>query len=184
MARYNVRDLIGHFVAPRSAEQKMCPHACCRNKRVHPDNYPVVLPSKLLRRASEQDLAYHFEHTESGPARDQVLAEMERRDTSETRRQAREERRQLRQFSRKTDRYAYVDQQYQAAEAQTRGHMLNKRGRAMDVDPKTLFTGSERRARAYASEELLNYWADNPRPTAAMFEGANTRVDWRRSAWS
>lgn len=61
MARYKVRDLIGHFVKPRSAGGKMCPHACCRNKRVHPDNMPVILPSKLLRRASDEDLAAHYD---------------------------------------------------------------------------------------------------------------------------
>lgn len=38
----------------------MCQHACCRGYRVHPANYPVILPNKLLRRASEQDLADHF----------------------------------------------------------------------------------------------------------------------------
>ena len=47
---YNVRDLLGHFVKPRAAKGKMCPHACCRNKRVHPGNMPVILPSKLLAR--------------------------------------------------------------------------------------------------------------------------------------
>jgi len=39
---YSVRDLLGHFVRPRSARGKMCPHACCRNKRVHPATYAEV----------------------------------------------------------------------------------------------------------------------------------------------
>jgi hypothetical protein len=37
MARYNVRDLIGHYVAPRSAEGKMWPQACC-------GSVPILLP--------------------------------------------------------------------------------------------------------------------------------------------
>jgi hypothetical protein len=66
MARYNVRDMIGHFVKPRRAEGRMCPHACCRGHRVHPDNYPVILPSRLLRRASDYDLAEHFDRVSTG----------------------------------------------------------------------------------------------------------------------
>jgi hypothetical protein len=81
--------MIGHFVKPRSAAGKMCPHACCRNKRVHPGNYPVVLPSRLLRRASDEDLAEHYERSSDQAARDQVLYEMERRDRAEAQRQER-----------------------------------------------------------------------------------------------
>jgi hypothetical protein len=57
--------------------------------------------------------------------------------------------------------------------------MLNKAGRAADVDERSLFTGPESRARRYASEELQNYWQDNPRPTAAYFAGKDTRLSAR-----
>lgn|SRR5215469_7208972 len=86
MARYNVRDLIGHWVKPRSAEGRMCPHACCRNKRVHPANMPVILPNGLLRRASDDDLAAHYRDVahkdtpQAERARAQILHEMDRRD--------------------------------------------------------------------------------------------------------
>ena len=80
-----MRDLLGHFVKPRSAKGKMCSHACCRNKRVHPGNMPVILPSKLLRRASDADLAAHYDRVQGDSRKDeraraQVLHEMERRD--------------------------------------------------------------------------------------------------------
>jgi hypothetical protein len=85
VAHYDIRDLIGHFVALRSARGKMCPHACCRNKRVHPANMPVILPSKLLWRASDDDLIALYDRVQSRSAKDeraraQVLHEMERRD--------------------------------------------------------------------------------------------------------
>jgi len=86
MAYYNIRDLIGHWVAPRSARGKMCPHACCRGYRVHPGNYPVILPDRLLRRASDFDLADHYDkgtrgHTAADRRAElQIIHEMERRD--------------------------------------------------------------------------------------------------------
>jgi hypothetical protein len=56
--------------------------------------------------------------------------------------------------------------------------MLNRRGREARIDERTLFTGPEKRARAYASEELLNYWETHPRPTEAYFQGADTRIGY------
>jgi hypothetical protein len=64
----------------------MCPHACCRGYRVHPGNYPVILPNKLLRRASDFDLADHYDQVTRGHtaadrrAELQIIHEMERRD--------------------------------------------------------------------------------------------------------
>lgn len=60
--------------------------------------------------------------------------------------------------------------QYEAAEEATRGAMLNARGRQKGIDPFTLFMGNERRALAYASEELVEHWASHPRVTFEMFE--------------
>jgi hypothetical protein len=55
------------------------------------------------------------------------------------------------------------------AETDLRGHLLSPRGRAAGVDPLTLFSGTAARARAYASEDLLRWWADNGRVTFAEF---------------
>ncbi|WP_288874204.1 hypothetical protein [uncultured Microbacterium sp.] len=60
--------------------------------------------------------------------------------------------------------------QYEAAEAATNGAMLNARGREKGIDPFTLFMGTEARALAYASEELVEYWQSHPRITFAKFE--------------
>ncbi|MFC7942676.1 hypothetical protein ACFUPZ_05385 [Microbacterium oxydans] len=60
--------------------------------------------------------------------------------------------------------------QYLAAEEATNGAMLNARGREKGIDPFTLFMGNETRARAYASEELIEHWETHPRITFARFE--------------
>lgn len=190
MARYyNVRDLIGHWVAPRSAEGKMCPHACCRGKRVHPENMPVVLPSRLLRRASENDLLAHYErlrhsHTvRADRGRLQVLAEIDRRElvgrASAARQAERDRQRDARYAQRAAqvmEREAIIENAWLQAEAATSGVMLNKRGRALGISDRSLFRGPEARARKYASEELTEYWRTHPRPTGAMFQGRDTRV--------
>jgi hypothetical protein len=182
MARYNIRDLIGHFVAPRRAKSKMCPHACCRGHRVHPANYPVIVPDKLLRRASEDDLAAHFVKVSSGhskadeTARAQILHEMERRDAAEIRRHDRALEHKRRVFAKRLERAEEVDRHWLEAENATRGNMLNKAGRAAGIDERSLFTGPEARARRYASEELLNHWQSHPRPTAAYFQGQDTTL--------
>lgn len=59
---------------------------------------------------------------------------------------------------------------FERAEKATRGAMLNARGRAKGVDPFSLLMGPQARARAYASEELLEHWAKHPRVTFAEFE--------------
>lgn len=59
---------------------------------------------------------------------------------------------------------------YVRAEDATRGAMLNARGRAKGIDPFSLFMGTAARAYAYASEELIEHWAEHPRVTFAEFE--------------
>ncbi len=111
-APYNRRDLIGHFVRRRQPEQKMCQHACCRGRRVHPANMPVVLPDRLLRRAPERDLIAHYDRVNSMPdsprtdmARMQVLYEIDRREAAErTRRERAEHRARVQQ--RRRERWA------------------------------------------------------------------------------
>lgn len=60
--------------------------------------------------------------------------------------------------------------QFEAAEEATNGAMLNVRGREKGIDPFSLFMGPELRALAYASEELVEHWAQHPRVTFAKFE--------------
>ena len=59
----------------------------------------------------------------------------------------------------------YVYQQYLAAEDATNGYMLNREGEGKGIDPYSLFVGNEARARRYASDELLEWWDQNGRPT-------------------
>lgn len=57
-----------------------------------------------------------------------------------------------------------------AAEADTKGNMLNPAGKKAGIDPWSLFTGTDTRARAYASHELREYWDQNGRLTVASFQ--------------
>jgi hypothetical protein len=151
--------------------------------RAHPDHYPVVLPSKILRRATDNDLAYHWQRVQGDTRRDemgraQILHEMQRRDQAGEQREATEEHRRARWTARKQERAEAIDQAWLAAEDGTKGNMLNRRGKEAGINERTLFTGPESRARKYASEELLNWWEDHPRPTAAHFEGRDTRIGY------
>lgn len=55
------------------------------------------------------------------------------------------------------------------AEDACRGYLLTKEGAAAGIDPVSLFSGPEARARKYASEELLRWWESNPRSTYAEY---------------
>jgi hypothetical protein len=59
---------------------------------------------------------------------------------------------------------------YLAAEEATRGALLNARGKRQGIDAYSLFIGSDVRARAYASDELLEWWASHPRLTFTAYE--------------
>jgi hypothetical protein len=63
----------------------------------------------------------------------------------------------------------WLDLSYLQAEQNTSGHMLSPEGKAARIDPRSLFTGPLTRARKYASEELLRWWADNPRLNRTQF---------------
>lgn len=63
----------------------------------------------------------------------------------------------------------HVHLQYLEAETATRGHLLSSAGRAAGIDPVSLFSGPASRARKYASEDLLRWWADNRRVTYTEF---------------
>ncbi len=173
---YDIRDLLGHFVRPKSAKGDMCPHACCRNRRVHPANMPVILPRKLLRRASDEDLAAHYERVQGDSyreerARAQVLHEMQRRDDEAAARKGRA----AAKYSRQLEQAEAREASYVAAENATRGNMVNRKGRARDVNPRTLIYASEATFERYASDELKEFYSTHHRPTARSFQGADTR---------
>ena len=69
--------------------------------RPHPENWPVHLPSRQLRSASDEQLAEYYnahgdDSAADNKARDQVLYEMGRRDKQGETRAAAEERRRAR----------------------------------------------------------------------------------------
>ncbi|MBA9003744.1 phage minor capsid protein [Thermomonospora cellulosilytica] len=64
----------------------------------------------------------------------------------------------------------YVHQQWLDAEAATRGHMVTREGQARGIDPKSLFTGPEARARRWASDDLKAWWDEHGRLTFEEFK--------------
>ncbi|MCO7195394.1 phage minor capsid protein [Pseudonocardia sp. McavD-2-B] len=69
-------------------------------------------------------------------------------------------------------RAAYRDhlaERYRDAEDATNGYMTNRAATARGVDPASLFSGPESRARANASDELLEWFDQNGRPTLEEF---------------
>ena len=84
---------------------------------------PVILPSKLLRRASDEGLAAHYERVQDdsrkgGRARAQVLHEMERRDALAEGKKARKRAK----FSRQLKQAEAVEASYVHAGGDTREH--------------------------------------------------------------
>lgn len=59
--------------------------------------------------------------------------------------------------------------QYLAAESETRGNLLNARGKAAGIDPWALWSGPMWQAERYASWELLRFWEANPRLTVTEY---------------
>lgn len=58
---------------------------------------------------------------------------------------------------------------YDAAAEACRGALLNERGRRAGVDAFDLFEGNDATAYAYASPELVEWWAEHGRPVFARF---------------
>lgn len=70
----------------------------------------------------------------------------------------------------RTDHRDYVYSHYLKAEEETRGAMLNERGRAAGIDTFALFTHNSTFLKAYASEELIEWMNENPRLSFADYE--------------
>jgi hypothetical protein len=101
---------------------------------------------------------------------DAALREADRRDRRDERNARKREFNRARWNETRAAWYAWAHAQFLAAEKFCRGHMLSKAGRAADLDPWTLWTGNTARATRYASEELLEFWAKNPRMTVTEFD--------------
>lgn len=67
---------------------------------------------------------------------------------------------------------------YSRAVEATNGALLNRRGIEAGIDTYSLFIGSNIRAYAYASRELVDHWAEYPRITYDQFE-RQTMEDYR-----
>lgn len=63
-----------------------------------------------------------------------------------------------------------IEAAYDRAERDTAGNLLNARGRHRGIDPRSLFYGPAVRVRAYASDELVEWFARNGRITFAEYE--------------
>ncbi|MDY0828563.1 hypothetical protein SK224_05415 [Microbacterium sp. BG28] len=78
----------------------------------------------------------------------------------------------------RSDYELVLEAAYASAEAATNGHMLNRRAREAGISSWDLFTHNGTFARAYASEELLEHWASNPRPTFSSYEAQMQEPGW------
>lgn len=181
---YNRRDTFMHWIRKDQRARRPCTHACCRGMRAHPEHWPVNPPNKYLRRATDNELADFYQRAGGGDskaeerAREQVFAELQRRDLADERRKATQDAYRARVLGKKTERAAEVNRAIDAAEDGTNGYMLNRRGKEAGISERSLFTGPEARAKKYASEELLNWWETHPRPTEAHFRGEDTRIGY------
>lgn len=189
MARYDRRDRLQHWVRKEQPEQRHCTHACCRGYHEHPKNWPVLPQRRALRRASDYELASHFERVSRGrtaehrTAENQVLAEMQRRDDQERiRKQKAEQRREAvaanRAFA-QMEREANAEAIRAQAEAATRGYLVTAEGRARGITDAEILTGREQVFIRYATLEAKNFFAETPRPTGAYLRyGRDTRVKY------
>lgn len=174
---YNVRDQIGHFVAPRSKRGHPCPHQCCQGKTVHPDALPVKLDRAYLRSLSDDELerelssyVRYYDKREQGTQ--QVMAEIDRREEQGKRRAVNKARAAERRYQRNQEYSDEVYRQWLKAEHDTNGYMLNKAGQKAGISEMSLFKGPESRVKKYASPELIDWFEANGRPTRTSFYGS------------
>jgi hypothetical protein len=180
------RDQIGHWVAPAAKRGHPCPHLCCQNKQVHPDALPVKLDRKFLRSLSDDELdrelsSYirYFDKREHGAL--QVMAEVDRREESGRKAEARKARASDRRRQAQSEYEDEVYRQWLKAEAATNGYMLNKAGQRAGINERSLFTGPESRVKKYASDELIDWFEANGRPTRVTWFGSAKQ---RRDAYA
>lgn len=126
---------------------------------------------KPLRRMSDRQLEHHFSRPDvgdSGHAVKATIGEMQRRETAARRKASATAIRHAAQSAHRD----HLEGQFTAAENETRGYLVNKRGRAAGVDGRTLFTANAATRNAYASDELREYIGKNPVLSAGAFRAA------------
>lgn len=186
---YNRRDHIGHWVRKAQPANRHCTHACCRGYREHPEHWPVILPNRKLRGASDQALGTHFQRiaNDNTPkarrAELQIIHEFERRDEADRRARAREAQKAAHKeavaagrAARRMERESETERLFIEGEAYTRGNWVNVKGRARGIADREILTGREAVFQRYASEEAREFFRSNPRPTASYFRGKDTRI--------
>lgn len=189
MARYDRRDRLQHWIRKEQPEQRHCSHACCRGYHEHPKNWPVLPQKRALRRASDYELASHFDRVtrsrsaDARTAENQVLAEMQRRDDAERARKQRTE--QRRQSVAANRAFAQMERESAAeairakAEAETLGYLVTPEGQARGISDAEILTGRESVFIRYATREAKDFFAENPRPTGAYLRyGKDTRIKY------
>lgn len=173
--KYDIRDLLGHWVKPKQAAGEMCPHACCKGRRVHPERFPVILPRTLLREAPERELWAHLDRygggRQGGKVGEQIVAELTRREASQDKARARRDRAKDRRRTKDDEFRSHLENEWLQAERSTAGVMLNRAGRDAGIDERSLFTGPESRVQKYASPELRRYFENHPRVSRSEFMG-------------
>lgn len=65
---------------------------------------------------------------------------------------------------------AAVEAHYYKAETATNGNLVRASSRVAGVRALSLFSGPAGRAYSHASEELIDFWESNPRPSMEQFE--------------
>jgi hypothetical protein len=177
MSLYNVRDLIGHFVRPASRAGKLCPHKCCRGKRIHPRDTPLIANKALLRAMNDDDFVRLLQQIDWTDTRDvqDVLAEATRRERRQVAAYRRTRDRAERARMERLDFEIEIEAKFLQAEHATRGDMLSRAGKAAHIDPRTLFYGTQTRARKYASEELNDWFERHGRLTATEYRRGRSR---------
>jgi hypothetical protein len=177
VSHYNIRDLLGHFVRPKSARGELCPHKCCGGRRPHPDAEPLVPNKKLLRAMTDEQWMKYAQRVDWRDERQvqEMIAEAERRDRRDAAARRRATSAADRRRNDAIDFEIEIEAKYLQAEHATRGDLLNKAGKAAHIDPRTLFYGPEARARKYASEELSEWLGRHGRLTKAQFQRGRQR---------
>jgi regulator of protease activity HflC (stomatin/prohibitin superfamily) len=102
-----------------------------------------------------------------------ISAEMDRRDEidrARARKQAGIDKARARRAAIREDYDLYVHAAWLAAEADCRGVLLSRAGKASGVDPVQLWSMPWPRTAKLASEELLAWWAVNGRWTFGTFQ--------------
>jgi hypothetical protein len=145
----------------------------------------VKKAGRSLRGLSDEEMAHRFATLDWADER-QVVAvsrEMDRRDKATKAAAEREEskaataaRTASRRQAETLEHHTRLEAAYVQAENDTNGHMLSRAGQRAGIDPKSLWTGPEARARKYASEELNEHWDKHGRVTVG-----HVKAEARRS---